>query len=74
MDQIQQAREVERERCAQLVDEMIPRRKPGAERVVLAIAANAIRRGRHLTATEQLANLKTALAPSNGESSTAGTK
>jgi Zn ribbon nucleic-acid-binding protein len=63
-------REIEREACAQLVEKMIPDRKRPDERVVLAIAANAIRRGRHLTSAEQLRNLADSMTQADRENGT----
>lgn len=54
-----------REECAQLV-EVLAKQKPWCDHVMsrgaLLLAAHIIRRGRHLTATEKLKNLKSALA------------
>jgi hypothetical protein len=43
--------------AAQLVEEMAEKEAPGRTKLMLTIAARAIRRGRHLTPAEQLANL-----------------
>lgn len=56
---------VTQEHCARLVEAMIdfpPWKKHLMARGALTLAAQAIRRGRHLTARERLANLKAALA------------
>jgi hypothetical protein len=54
----------ERERLAKEVEALLPERfyekRPDA-RMALAIAASVVRRGRRLTAGEQLQNLKTAM-------------
>jgi hypothetical protein len=42
----------ERERCAKLVEAVMLERKPTGQRVALAIAAKAVRRGRLLTEVE----------------------
>ena len=55
------------ERAAKLTDDLLGQRKHPGERTVLAIASRAIRRGRHLTATEQLANLKKAFDEADEE-------
>lgn len=65
-DVVLAARQAEREKCAQLVEELFnqePRSIYGREgvRVVLSIAARAIRRGRHLTDQEKLDNLASAM-------------
>jgi hypothetical protein len=49
--------EVERDRLAVLVEQLAERERPGRARLVLIIAARAVRRGRHLTSEEQLDNL-----------------
>lgn len=57
--------EIERrvaERAAQMLDKMISASAPGGARLGLAIAANAVRRGRPLTDAEKMENLKAALA------------
>lgn len=59
--------EAERERLAKMVEEYIWTRDKAGERVVLAIAAKAIRRGRMLTACEQLENLAKAMAEADDE-------
>jgi hypothetical protein len=54
-----------RERCAKLAEAMIhqpPYKEQPWARLALAIAARAIRRGRHLTSKEQLNNLANAFA------------
>lgn len=53
--------EAERERLAKMVEEYLWTRKPGGERVVLAVVAKAIRRGRMLTAREQIENFAKAI-------------
>lgn len=57
------------EACAKLVEDMIGRRgldRPDA-RMALAIAANTIRRGRHLSESEQLNNLAEAIGEDDPE-------
>lgn len=57
---------IEQEQCAALVDEMIhmtPWKDELWSRGALMMAARAIRRGRHLTSDEQVANLKKAIWP-----------
>jgi hypothetical protein len=49
--------EIQREQDAKIVESMISKQPPGRPRLVLGIAARAIRRGRFLTAREQLQNL-----------------
>lgn len=61
----------ERERCAVLVEQMMTfdrsiYRMPSV-RMALTIAARAIRRGRHLTAREQLSNIEAALDEAGAE-------
>lgn len=62
--------ETEREHCAQLVDAMM-NEKPWCDRLwaraALAIAARAIRRGRHLTASEKLLNLAAGMEDADRE-------
>lgn len=62
--------QVIREDCAQLVEAMISeipyKDKPWA-RCALLVAARAIRRGRHLTEQEKLANLIAAIAKAGGK-------
>lgn len=53
-----------RERCAELVEQMLdmdPWKDQAWARCALMVAARAIRRGRHLTASEQLENLAKSL-------------
>lgn len=50
-----------REECASLIDDMVRDEKPGRSKMVLAIAAKTVRRGRHLSAVEKLNNLKLAM-------------
>lgn len=56
-----------RERCAQIVDELIVHEPPGRGKLMLAIAARAIRRGRTLTPAEKLENLNKALNEEGAE-------
>lgn len=48
----------ERERLSLLVEELADREKPGRTKLMLMIAARAVRRGRLLTPAEQLGNVK----------------
>jgi len=67
------ATDVERERAAQIVEAMIdeaPHKDHVLVRMALAIAARAIRRGRHLTESEKLANLATAMEDADAENGT----
>ncbi len=71
---IAQARETEREHCADLIQLMLtPDFSAGrifsqpAVRLALAVARRAIQRGRHLTTAEQLANLKKAMDEADTE-------
>lgn len=50
-----------REECARLIDDMVAQEKPGHSKMVLAVAAKTVRRGRHLTAEEQWNNLLLAM-------------
>lgn len=59
--------EVERERLAKMIEEYAMERKAPGERMVLAIVAKAVRRGRLLTAKEQLENLAKAMAKADDE-------
>jgi hypothetical protein len=59
--------DAERNRLADILKEMAWERPPGGERMQLAIASSVVRRGRRLTATEQLNNLKKALQESDDE-------
>ncbi len=54
----------EREQLAKLVEQMIeesPYNRWPQARMALAVAANAVRRGRHLTSREKMQNLVSAL-------------
>lgn len=56
------------EKCAKLLDTMLhetPWKDQQWARCALTIAARAIRRGRHLTASEKMANLATAFEEEN---------
>ena len=53
--------EAERKRLATMLNEMAMGQPPGGQRMILAIAARAVARGRRLTAVEQMANLKKAI-------------
>jgi hypothetical protein len=55
------AQEIERDRLAKLVEELMAAEKPGRSTLMLAIAARAVRRGRLLTADEQMNNLLNAI-------------
>lgn len=54
--------EAERERLAKMIEGFALEREAMGERVSLAIAARAVRRGRMLTPQEQLENLAKGLA------------
>lgn len=63
------AREGERERLALLVDQMVEDEKPGRAKLMLAIAAKVIRRGRHLSDEEKWENvLRFAAQPDEAQS------
>lgn len=62
--------EAERERLAKMIEEFALERKAIGERVSLAIAARAVRRGRMLTPAEQLENLAAGLAAYDKETET----
>ncbi len=49
---------IERIRLAKIINEMAMEYPPGKQRVALVIAAKVVERGRRLTATEQMNNLK----------------
>ncbi|MBR0653436.1 hypothetical protein GXW78_27585 [Roseomonas terrae] len=59
--------EAERARLARLVEAMVAERKQTGERVVLAIAARNVRRGRFLTDAEKVANLHKAMKEADDE-------
>lgn len=60
-----------REAPAKLVEEMAEREAPGRTKLMLTIAARAIRRGRHLTPAEKLANLSSWVHGDDTEAPTA---
>ncbi len=50
-----------------MIETYAKERKPGGERMVLAIAAKDVRRGRRLTETEKMENLERAMREAGGE-------
>lgn len=64
---------IDQEQCAQLVEKMIkqkPYRDQVWARMALAVAARAIRRGRHLTERERLLNLAQSMEDADKEDGT----
>lgn len=64
---IRTAVEAERERLATMIETYAMERKPGEGRMVLAIAAQDVRRGRRLTETEKMDNFEAALREIEGK-------
>ena len=57
----------ERDRLAKMIEAYAMERAPGGERMVLAIAARSVRRGRRLTFAEQMDNLERAMEEADDE-------
>jgi len=55
------------EECAKLVDDVMKAEPPGRSKMMLAIAAKTVRRGRHLTDSEKHANLMRAMREAEAE-------
>jgi hypothetical protein len=53
--------------CAKLVDDVMKAEPPGRSKMMLAIAAKTVRRGRHLTDSEKHANLMRAMREAEAE-------
>ena len=60
------------EECAKLIDDVMKAEKPGRAKMMLAIAAKTVRRGRHLTDSEKLANIERAMREAEAEEAANG--